>query len=295
MSNKRTDLALEARAIYEKDSGALNGIRSEEYERDSISVTKISVETEAGAKAIGKPIGTYITAALTENWHYDSKMLLHAAHALSSELTRLLPGQGTVMVVGLGNRFITSDSVGPAAIEHIIVTRHLREAMPNDFGEMRSVCALSPGVLGITGIETAEIVKGVCRHVSPQAVIAIDALASTGIDRLCRTFQISDTGITPGAGAYNSREGLNEQTLGVPVIAIGVPTVVEGMSFAIEALERFGIPEEGALEMLGEHKLLVTPKDIDDLIVKSAKVIGYAINLALHGEMSVAEMEQMTS
>ena len=296
MFHKRTDLAVEAREIYEESQGAQpDGVTAREYTQGMAHVTCIDIETLNGERALGKPRGSYITAALPENWMQDNDSIFTTAKTLAAELSPLLPDDGAVLIVGLGNRFITPDAVGPLATENIIVTRHLLEQMPDEFSGLRPVCALSTGVLGLTGIETAEIVRGVCQRVHPSAVIAVDALASRSVDRLCRTFQLSDTGITPGGGAFNARLALNKDSLGVPVIAIGVPTVVDALTLTADILEQAGHPFPSHGKISDKENLLVTPKDIDALVRKSAKVIGYAINLALQGDMTSAEMEQFLS
>ncbi len=296
MFQKRTDLAVEAREIYKESRGAQpDGVTASEYTQGLARVTKIDIETADGERALGKPCGTYITAALPENWMQDNDSIFTTAQTLSAELSPLLPGEGAVLIVGLGNRFITPDAVGPLTTDSIIVTRHLLEQMPNEFPGLRPVCALSTGVLGLTGIETAEIVRGVCQRVRPTAVVAVDALASRSVERLCRTFQLSDTGITPGGGAFNARSTLDKDSLGVPVIAIGVPTVVDALTLTADVLEQAGHPLPPHDKICDKENLLVTPKDIDALVRKSAKVIGYAINLALQGNMTSAEMEQFLS
>ena len=284
----RTDMALEAHQRIKDTEKCSGGIQSELFEKEGMKISRIKVCSKEGEEAIGKPRGTYITLSAREDWQADSEGVEIAARLLGSLLAPLLPKEGTVLVVGLGNRYITPDSLGPAAVDKIIVTRHLVSKMPSSFGGMRSVCAFKAGVLGCTGVETAEIVKGICDRVHPAAVIAIDALASLSTKRLCRTFQISDTGIVPGAGAYNARRALDKNTLGVPVIALGVPTVVDADTIVADALQGAG----AAVQESGLPDLLVTPKDIDALIEKSAKVLGYGINLALQGDMTVADMEQ---
>ena len=293
---KRTDLALEAREIFEESGASLpDGVKSREYRQGMADVTCIDIESEEGERALGKARGSYITVALPELWMRDSDSVFTTAQTLAHELKPLLPESGAVLVVGLGNRFITPDAIGPLCTEHIIVTRHLLEQMPDEFGGLRAVCALTAGVLGLAGIETAEIVRGVVQRVHPSAVIAVDALASRSAERLCRAFQMSDTGVTPGSGVFNARATLDKKSLGVPVIAIGVPTVVDALTLTADTLEQAGhsLPES---PMLREREnLMVTPKDIDALVHKSAKVIGYAINLALQGDLTTAEMEQFLS
>lgn len=293
---KRTDLALEARELFEESGASLpGGIRSREYRQGMADVTCIDVCSEEGARALGKACGTYVTVSLPELWMRDSDSVFTTAQTLARELRPLLPENGAVLVVGLGNRFITPDAVGPLCTEHVIVTRHLLEQMPDEFGGLRPVCALTAGVLGLTGIETAEIVRGVVQRVHPSAVIAVDALASRSASRLCRAFQMSDTGVTPGSGVFNARATLDSESLGVPVVAIGVPTVVDALTLTADTLELAGqaLPENPRLRE--RENLMVTPKDIDALVQKSAKVIGYAVNLALQGDLTAAEMEQFLS
>ncbi len=292
----RTDLALEAREYLTQHGARLpDGVSCREYRRGMADVTRIDIESEEGELALCKPRGCYVTVALPELWMRDADSVLTTAQTLSGELAPLLPAEGPVLAVGLGNRFITPDAVGPLCMRQVIVTRHLIEQMPDEFRGLRPVCALSAGVLGLTGIETAEIVCGVVQRVRPAAVIAVDALAARSVSRLCRTFQLSDTGITPGGGALNSRMALDRQTLGVPVIAVGVPTVVDALTLTADTLEQAGarLPEDPRLRE--RENLLVTPKDIDALVQKSAKVIGWAVNLALQGDMTAAEMEQFLS
>ncbi len=292
MFEKRTDLALEMREKARGGGSEPDGIKSEEYTRSGVDVTVIDILNSSGEKSLGKPCGRYITASLGAEWIKNTEWISKAADVLCELLIPLLPAEGDILVAGLGNRGITPDNLGPAAIDNIIVTRHLIESMPGEMTGMRSVCAISTGVLGLTGIETAEIIRGIILRARPSAVIAIDALAAQSSKRLCRTFQISTTGITPGSGAYNTRHELNEKTLGVPVIAIGVPTVIDSQTLIASAAEQCGLDEGVTALLLGQPGMLVTPKDIDVLIARSAKVIGYAINRALQGSMSVAEMEQ---
>lgn len=265
----RTDLALEQWKSHPESS--LSGVSCSEYLLSPFRVTEIRITDSRGEALLGKPAGHYLTAE-SEN---DPDIFLCAA-ALSSLLRPLLPADGPVLICGLGNRDMTPDALGPKALESLIVTRHLIEAMPEVFGGMRPVCAVAPGVLGNTGVETAEFILGIVQRISPKAVVAVDALAAREYNRLCRTFQISDTGIIPGSGACNPRKALNFQTLGVPVIAVGVPTVVAARALGDETL-----PED----------LLVAPKDIDSRIARCGRILGYALDLALQGEMTAGEIE----
>lgn len=284
----RTDMAEESHRSLKEACDKSGGILSELFEEKGIKISRIKVVSREGAEAIGKPQGTYITLSEGTDWPEDGGAVLSAAVVLAKYLRPLIPKEGDILVVGLGNRFITPDSLGPAVVDKIIVTRHLMNINDPVISAFRSVCAINAGVLGCTGVETAEIVRGVCSRVEPSAVIAIDSLASLSTERLCRTFQISDTGIVPGAGAYNTRRALDRSTLGIPVIALGVPTVVDAETIVADALKKAGADGHAHVS----SGLLVTPKDIDALIQKSAKALAYGINMAIHGEMSVADIEQ---
>ena len=216
-----------------------------------------------------------------------------ACRALSTLLRELLPSQapdGPVLVAGLGNRMITPDAIGPQAADHVIATRHLVEQVPDVFSSWRPVSALAPGVLGQTGVETGEVVCGVLDRIRPSAVLAIDALAAGRLSRLLRTVQLADTGITPGAGVGNARAALNEQTLGVPVIAIGVPTVVDGATLAHEIAGQLGGPTCEALEDLS-RPVMITTRDIDREVADISRMIGYAVNMALHPHLTVSDID----
>ena len=275
MYSKRTDLALDA--ALSLDTQTQSTIQKQEYTSFDVPVTKIHVDTQAVSEALGKPLGTYVTVHLHQGWERDNDAAMRCAKAISQELLPLLPTEGDILVVGLGNSKITADAVGPEAITQIIVTRHLKERMPESFIDFHSVSALSPGVLGITGVETGEIVKGVFDKTAPAAIIAIDALATSDRSRLCTTFQLTDTGITPGSGVGNPRFALTKEAFGVPVIAIGIPTVVDAAVLC---------------DTMGEDEppLIVTPKDIDVLSQKSARLIATAINLALHEKIDPKEL-----
>lgn len=285
----RTDLALERRdGLAETPAG----VSSREFEENGLHITQIDVLDEIGAKALQKPVGRYLTAATLDTLLAESDWIWRTALSLSKMLRPLLPDRGPVLVVGLGNRAIAPDALGPLTMEQIVVTRHLIEKMPNEFGSMRPVCALTTGVLGITGVETAEIIRGVMRQIKPEAVIAVDALAARALERLCRTFQFSDTGITPGSGACNPRDALDKDALGVPVIAAGVPTVVDALTLCADLI---GKEPELPDASMPAAQMLVAPKDVDIRVRKCAKALGYAINLALQGEMTAAEIEQFLS
>ena len=286
MFEKRTDLALER--LEEHHQQSIPGIESRQWRQSPLSIHKISVLDARGEQAIDRPRGQYLTAQMEPQALSDSQWIFRSATVLAQLLRPMLPAKGTVLVAGLGNRALAPDALGPMTLEHLMVTRHLIDIMPGEFGHLRPVCALATGVLGSTGVETAELLRGAAQRVEPSAIIAVDAMASRSLERLCRTFQLSDTGIAPGSGACNPRQELNAHTMGVPVIALGVPTVVEARTLAMELvpdgqLDAKSTPDAG---------MLVSPKDIDLQVAKCAKVLGYALNLALQGHMTAAEMEQ---
>ena len=208
------------------------------------------------------------------------------------QLKNLLPESGSALVVGLGNAAMTPDAIGPLALDSLLITRHLLSAMPKQFAGFRPVAAFRTGVLGITGVESAEAVRGLVAEVQPAMVIAVDALASRRVGRVCTTVQLSDTGIIPGSGVGNHRAALNRETLGVPVIAIGVPTVVDGATLAADLLEEAGITEIDPDRL--RTGMMVTPRDIDQQVRDLGKVIGYGINWALQ-DLEIQEMAALLS
>ena len=195
-------------------------------------------------------------------------------------------------MVGLGNRAITPDAVGPKVHEHTLVTRHLVEGVPEHFGSFRPVASLAAGVLGTTGMESGEVVRAVAEQIKPACVVAVDALASRSLRRVCRTIQLADTGITPGSGVGNHRAALNRETLGVPVFAVGIPTVVDGATLALDVLAQAG-REDLEPEALGGSgaDLFVTPREIDTQVADLAKVIGYGVSLALNPHLTVDDLD----
>lgn len=289
---RRTDLALEARALC-RDAGELSGVVSHERVREGFPVTTVEITDGAGAKALGKPVGRYVTLELDPLLRRDTGAFTQAARALSAELRGLLPESpdGPALVVGLGNRAITPDLLGPLTLDHLLVTRHLVAAASEYFGTYRPVAALSPGVLSATGMESAEIAAAVSSSLNPSCVIAVDALASRGLARLCRTVQLSDTGISPGSGVGNHRAALNRETLGVPVVSVGVPTVVDAATLAMDLLEDAGesVPEPEALAGQGAD-LFVTPREIDAQIASLAKLLGYSLSMALNPHLTVEDL-----
>ena len=282
---QRTDLALEARELFQQRAGSasrLRGVRARERRRHGFPVTCVEILNEEGAEALGKPVGTYITVDLSPCRQSRAELFAPAVETLAEELRALLPEEGPVFVAGLGNRAMTPDAVGPLAVEHLLVTRHLREVLP----DFRPTAAAAAGVLGTTGLEAAEWVRGLSRVSECAAVIVIDALAARGLERLGTTVQLSNTGIVPGSGVGNWRSALNRESLGVPVISVGVPTVVGALTLAQDLLEGGQVPE--ALQERGET-LFVTPKDVDFQVKEMAKLVGYGITLALQEGLSLED------
>ena len=309
MMNFRTDLADERSDIYRRANAleTIPGVRTEESEKDGVKVTKVCVLDEQGEKALGKPQGNYITLDIKNLRIAQQEEIEQAAQILNQELQglyrNLIQENDAILVVGLGNLEVTPDALGPRVIQSIDVTRHILHYAPQDLEpDTRPVCAISPGVLGTTGMETQEILQGIVEKVHPKLLIVIDSLASKSMYRISSTIQIADTGIVPGAGVGNKRRELSHTTLGVPVIAIGVPTVVEAATLTADCLDIFieklqesaesnaylnQLKTEDKYTMIKEKLLpdqfnfIVTPKEIDDLIDNMSSVIARGINLSL--------------
>lgn len=298
---KRTDLAQEAREIWKESAGettTLEGVEAKEDKNHGCDVTRVRILDQRGAKALEKPVGNYITLSIGQWGGVPETAFEDRAQALSEEIKNLLHLKAgeSVMVVGLGNESITPDAVGPRSARHIMVTRHLVSGMPETFGEFRPVSVLSPGVLGTTGLESGEIIKGVLEKVKPDRVLVVDALASCRMERVCKTVQLADTGIVPGSGVGNSRSAINKETLGVEVLAVGVPTVVEAATLAADIVSRAGGKELdiAALAPYGEG-VIVTPREIDKFVSDVSRLLGYGINLALHDNLSMDDINAFLS
>ena len=298
MFAKRTDLALEARELWQESAGKttrLAGVKATKRKQEGYPVTRVDILDQRGEEALGKPRGTYLTVDLTTFWQRREDFFQRAVRAVGAPLKELVPTEGPVLVVGLGNRAMTPDAEGPLAADHVLVTRHLISAMPRQFSGFRPVSVLRTGVLGTTGVESAESVRGLAAEVKPACVIAVDALASRRTGRVCAAVQLSDTGIIPGSGVGNHRSPLNAGTLGVPVIAIGVPTVVDSATLAADLLEESGITDYDAEALQkSRQNLMVTPRDIDQQVRDLGKVIGYGINWALQ-DLEIDEMNALLS
>ena len=298
MFAKRTDLALEARELWQESAEKatrLNGVKATKQRAEGYPVTRVDILDERGEQALGKPRGTYRTVDLTTFWQRRSDFFERAVRAVGGQLKDLLPGNGPVLVVGLGNGAMTPDAIGPLAADSVLVTRHLIAAMPKHFSGFRPVAVFRTGVLGTTGVESAEAVRGLVEQVQPALVIAIDAMASRRVGRVCTTVQLSDTGIIPGSGVGNHRSALNRETLGIPVFAIGVPTVVDAATLAADLLEESGIMDiDGDKLRSSQQNLMVTPRDIDQQVRDLGKVVGYGINWALQ-DLEIEEINALLS
>ena len=310
MYNFRTDLAVERTNLYRKANKLkeIDGIETEDKEvNKNIKVSRVKITNENGEKAIGKKKGVYVTIDLKDLKIADEDEIQSASETLSNELKTLIQNhvqaKDDIMVVGLGNIYVTPDSLGPKVINEIDVTRHIIKYLPQYIDEnARPVTAISPGVLGTTGIETYEILKGIVDNVKPKLLIVIDALASRSIERISSTIQISDTGIVPGAGVGNTRAEISESTLGIPVIALGIPTVVESavlvndcLDLLIEKMQNEAksnvylnqLKEQDNYDKIKDvlnpqnYNMIVTPKEIDDLIENMKDVVARGINMSL--------------
>lgn len=298
-SRIRTDLALEAEQLFREETGktsAIPGVMAREASPRGFRVSTIEVLDRRGEEALGKPRGRYVTVELDALLRREENAFAEACEVLAQELRGILrfPSSSSVLVAGLGNRDITPDAIGPCAVDHVMVTRHLREKLPEHFGAFRPVSAVCSGVLGTTGIESSDIIASLSSSVRPAAVVAIDALASRSTDRLCRTVQIADTGIVPGSGVGNARSALNRETLGVPVIAVGVPTVVDAATLAADLASSAGA-EIDPSAMGDAGGMIVTPRDIDKNVRDMGKLIGYALNLALHDGLTIEDVDMFLS
>ncbi|AOZ91754.1 GPR endopeptidase [Paenibacillus crassostreae] len=312
--NVRTDLAVDAKEMAEMRYNApISGIDEEVSENDGIKITRLNVLNDEGSKAIGRVKGHYVTIEVPGLRGGDTGLQGRVAVALAREFEDFLTLIGvqktnTVLVVGLGNWNVTPDSLGPLVVENMLVTRHYFELVPDQVAPgYRQLSAIAPGVLGVTGIESSEIVQGIVDRTKPDLIIAVDALASRSLERVNTTIQIADIGIHPGSGIGNKRRGLTKEILGVPCIAIGVPTVcyastivnnaidmmkkhldretnhtrdIMGMLDDMQEDERLGLVKE-VLEPLG-HDLIVTPKEIDEFIEDMANIVATGLNAALH-------------
>ncbi len=323
----RTDLTLEAhellreKAVREQEKQQdIPGVELENLGDERIKITRVRVTSHDGETAIGKPMGNYITLEIPGLRENDQQLYEDTCKAMAKELTGILKlnDKTLTLVVGLGNWNVTPDALGPKVVSSMMVTRHLLEYLPEQVDEgVRPVCAVAPGVLGITGIETGEIIRGIVDRIRPDYIIAIDALASRKMERVNTTIQIADTGIAPGSGVGNKRMELSADTLGVPVVAIGVPTVVDAATMANDTIDLVldsmidqapqgtdfysmmkGIDREEKYQLIREvlepyvGNLIVTPKEIDDVVRRISKVIANGLNIALHQGVTLNDVNR---
>ncbi len=298
MVNLRTDLALEAGEYWREGGGEGSppGVEETEREEGGFVLRELRILDERGEQALGKPAGTYLSLELAPLTRREQGAFSRGAELLARLLRRLLPlTEGDcVLVCGLGNAAVTPDRIGPETLRSTLATRHLLRQLPETFAGFRPVCVLECGVMGSTGLESAELIRAVTEAARPAAVVAVDALAARRLRRICRTVQLSDTGIVPGSGVGNARAELSRRTLGVPVIAVGVPTVVDAGTLAADLLREAGAasPPEDLLSQTAEG-LFVTPRTIDAQVRDAGKLIGYAIDLALHDGLTVEDVDML--
>lgn len=321
MFNLRTDLAIENREIYRtanKVEEEIPGIETQEEKDDNVLITRVKVKSKEGENALKKPVGTYVTIEAPNFRYAEDNEKEKLSQKIGKEINQMLDGIVTnkddVLVVGLGNLNVTPDALGPKVTSNIDITRHILHYAPQYIDkDARPVSAISPGVLGTTGIETVEILRGIVDKIKPKAIIAVDALASRKMNRISSTIQIADTGICPGAGVGNNRKEITKETLGIPVIAIGVPTVVEAATIASDTIELFvnsikkeieesnnneqksselyklleNLQNEDKYQVIKqllsseENNYMVTPKEIDQIITDMSEVIAKGVNIAL--------------
>lgn len=298
----RTDLALEARESISEADSELRGVRVEEYyeEEEDIQVTKVMIDTKNAAKTMGKPIGTYVTMEAPALVEPDEDYHREISECMAKELLGMIPNsdkEQSILVVGLGNREVTADALGPQVVDNLFVTRHVIKAYGKaaySCSKINMISSIEPGVMAKTGMETAEIVKGVIHETAPDVLIVVDALAARSTKRLNRTIQITNTGIQPGSGVGNHRNALTEESLGIPVIAIGVPTVVDAATIVGDALEKLLCDDKDfdSVKYMGQHRLTfaelnnmyMTGKDIDAVIKRVSFTVSEGINIALEKE-----------
>lgn len=299
----RTDLALEARESISEADSELRGVSVDEYyrEKEDVRVTKVTIDTKNAAKAMGKPMGIYVTMEAPAMVEPDEDYHREISKCLAEELLKLMPEgdrEQNILVVGLGNREVTADALGPQTVDNLFITRHIVKEYGKaayNCNKMNLLSALEPGVMARTGMETAEIVKGVVQETTPDILIVVDALAARSTRRLNRTIQITNTGIQPGSGVGNHRNALTEESLGIPVIAIGIPTVVDSATIVMDALEKLLEEEKGldVVNLLSRHtapfpelnNMYMTGKDIDAVIKRVSYTVSEGINIAMEMRM----------
>ena len=309
MTERKTDLAMEVRESFPRDNVEIKGVILEKKrdEKSGAKVTVVEIKDEKGSRAMGKPQGTYITIE-SEKFLREGEDSEDLLLCIAGELERMVKGlrKKKVLIAGLGNRHITSDSLGPRMVEEIFVTRHFEKEFGHSFMQHHNygnVSAIAPGVMGQTGMEAGEVLKGVVEKPHPEIIIVVDALAARSLSRVCTTVQLTDTGISPGSGIGNLRKALSKETLGIPVIAIGVPTVVDARTIISDHLEqvltkqgyREWEREQFIREVLQEEtkNLYVTPKNVDESVMILAKGLAKVMNYCLQKKSEEYFKERM--
>ena len=310
MANIRTDLAVETREEIAKKGEIGDGVLFSEETVDGLLCSEIEITNETGEKTTGRSMGKYITIEFGRIWLKEYPEFINAVELIAKKI-KMLAGQDSqkVLIAGLGNNYITADSIGPKALQKILITRHLKQQLPGlyDTLDLTEMSGIAPGVLGQTGMETAEIILSVTDEIKPSLVIIIDALASRKVSRLATTVQLSNTGISPGSGVGNHRQAIDSKLLGTNVISIGVPTVVDAATLSYDVIEEAYkyldvTPDDrltldilnASLEEMGGN-FFVTPKDSDVIINEISKVIGYSINRAFYEDISFEEMTRIAN
>ena len=305
----RTDLANECLELHFGNRRPdHDGIESRTERNGGITCDILEITNESGAVKLGKPVGRYMTLDIGKITQYTRERFEHTVNICAEKLSELLPAKGSCLLACLGNRKITADSQGPLCAEHFIVSRHIKESAPELFSALalkETVCIV-PGVLGDTGVEAAHVIRGVTEKAKPDFVIAVDSLAARKVSRVGTTLQISNAGIAPGSGVGNHRTALNLETVGVPVISIGIPTVVDAITVCADVLsETFGSAASekltdktksdilGAVLSSGSYGYFVTPKNSDEISGSAARLIGFTINKALNPDLEISDMEEL--
>lgn len=315
----RTDLAMEACELLHKEINENDGIKSETKNYKDIEITHVEIKNDKGSKVVGKPIGVYITVASDKMKGNDIELRDEVIEKTAESLSALIDktSHKNILIAGLGNRYITPDALGPKVISKILVTRHLKDTLPKDIDDnVASVAAIAPGVMGITGIETGEILLGIVEKIKPDLLIAIDALAARKFSRINSVIQMTNSGICPGSGVGNKRMMLDKESLGIPVIAIGVPTVVDAATLVNDTMDRIldemsaSTDDKAFYDMLqniqGKERytliselldpyaenMFVTPKEVDAVVERLADIISNAINIAIHPALSVEDINK---
>ena len=298
-NGRKIDLALEAKEFFEgsaEKTSRLSGVLAEEETLFGLPLTRVTILDKKGETALGKPKGTYLTLDLPQ-LPREREEILTTARAVAAMLEELpdFPREGLVLVTGLGNRQITPDAIGPKTVDALLVTRHLVSTLPEPFSDLRPVAALSAGVAGTTGMESGEVIGALVKKLRPVCLIAVDALAARRQERVCRTIQVADTGIVPGSGVGNARMALNRKTLGIPVIAVGVPTVVDAGTLCMDLLEESGQKFDPSLFRTEGAEWFLTPRNVDNQVAVLSRILGLGISTALHVDFSVEDVDNWTS